>query len=462
MYADSLIFGFGAMSKGKGQSSLTVEAVFDLRRDAHAQPIRAEGFFATLSEAEWSALRKAASQTGKTDNPALRCGDCRRAVYARESRKGRRHAYHFAGDHSGCRWSGAVAGHVRAIDADKFRGQQEGEQHRTLRELTAEVLAFDPKTRAGGIYHHRYTKLEDGRYTYPDVFAKFWQDAQAVFEIQLATTHLPIITRREQFYRDAEIRLIWLIGYHEKGPMRRAFRDIYMDNDGQILGMDGEVAEAAREAKEPRFRLYRLLPDPPNKGFAPRWRNRIVTPGEIDWGGCGDRPRSAQGSYDHYLDTMIARDDRLSSLRDQFYASLEGTDETVVGAAWDQVRQITGGMLWRDLPDRYDTMRVLGVLATLRLNRICVQANISMKDLPNLVNSMLLEPEKRRAWTKAFERLCQATDRQGLLATESVADKCNRNLAASAGTTSPDQQAGPVFDALFPEGAFQRMTLAEG
>lgn len=203
------------------------------------------------------------------------------------------------------------------------------------------------------------------------------------------------------------------------------------------------------------------LPGLAREGFAPQWRSRIVTPHDIAWGTPGDRPRSAQQVYDDYLNAMIARDGRFSSLRDQFYAALEGADETAAGAAWDQVRQITGGMSWRDLPQGHDTVRAVGVLATLRLNRICVPARIPMTNLVHLVNSMLLEPEGRRAWTKAFERLCQTTGREGLLATDSVAAKCNRNLAASADAPPLDQEAGPVFNVFFPEGAFQRMTLTQ-
>lgn len=449
------------MSDSIAKDGLTVEAVYDLRRNARVEPVYADTFFSSMSEAEWSELRKLATDTGKTDHPVLRCGDCRKAVYVRESWKGRRHAYHFAGDHNDCRWAGAVARNPRAIDAEKFRGQQEGDQHRLLRMLTAEVLAFDTQARAAGIAHHRYTKLDDGRYGYPDVYAVSWQGAPAAFEIQLSTTHLPVIARGEQLYEDGKTRLIWIIGYHDHGPMRRAFRDIYMRNDGQILGMDGEVADAAREAGEPRFRLYRLLPGPISEGFAPQWRNRIVSPAEINWGAPGDRPRSAKSAYDVYLNEKIERDEALEKSRQQFYDALKQADERQARDIWNAVGEITGGYRWHELPSSYDTVRTLGVLATLRLNRLCLPTRIPLSNLPHLVNSMLLEPHERRCWTRAFERVCQARDHADLLATESVQKKCNRNIAESTGRIPIDQAAGAVFDFFFPEGAFQRLNLNE-
>lgn len=441
------------------KDGLTVEAVFDLRRDVGAEAVYAQTFLNALSEAEWTELREAATKTGKTDNPVLRCGDCRKAIYARESWKGRRHCYHFAGDHSDCRWSGAVANNRRSIDAKKFHGQQEGEHHKQIKQLIAEVVALDVNTRKAGIACERYTKHEDGRYGYPDVYADSWQGEPAAFEIQLSTTHMPVILIREELYKSCGIRLAWIVSHHAQGLNRRAFRDIYMRNDGQILGMDGEVAEAARQAMEPRFRLYRLLPGPAREGFAPEWQNRIVSPSEIDWGGAGDRPRSAGPTYDNYLDQRIERDGALKSYRQQFYAALNSADEEHAAAFWNAAAKIAGGFPWNALPSSYDTVRALGVLATLRTNTMCVPSRIPLTNLPHLVNSMLLEPRERRCWTHAFELLCRAKGLNDLLERPSVQAKCIRNQAEGAFQPPIDRAAGPVFDFFFPEGAFYRRTL---
>ncbi len=449
------------MTESSSSNELTVEAIRDLRANPTAHPVHAESYLSTLSEPEWTELRAAATRTGKTENPALCCGDCGKPVYARESWKGRRHCYHFAGDHSDCRWSGAVAQHLNSIDAIKFHGQQEGEQHKTLSQLVAEVLALDPRTREAGISFRRYTKLEDGQYTYPDVYTDAWQGAPAAFEIQLSTTQLPTIIRREDFYRRAAIRLAWIVGYHDNSLDRRAFMDIHLRNDGQILGMDGEVAAIARKAGEPQFRLYRLLPGTAQKGFAPLWRNKIVTPSQINWGAPGDRPRSAERSYDSYLDAMIQKDQTLSPLRRGFYDALSDADGTRAGTTWDAVAKIVGGRCWGELPPSYDSVRALGVLATLRTGKLYVPSKIPLTNLPHLVNSMLLEPSERRCWTHAFELLSRSKGLQDLLTKQSVREKCERNRADILPEMPTDRAAGPVFNVFFPEGAFYRISLDE-
>lgn len=443
----------------ESESQLTVEAICVLRASPDASPVHAATYLDALSEAEWADLRADASRSGKTGNPLLRCGDCRNAVYARESPRRRRHCYHFAGDHRDCRWSGAVAGNLSSIDADKSQGQQEGEEHKSLCRLVKEVLELDSSTGEAGISFKKYTKNSDGQYAFPDVFAERWQGGPAAFEIQLSTTHLPVILRREKFYQQAGIRLIWIVGYHGEDLYRRAFRDIYMRNDGQILGIDGDVVVSAREAGEPRFRLYRLVPGAAQEGFAPMLRDRIVAPSEINWGQAGDRPRSARRSYDSYLSEKVETDPILQALRRDFYDALKDADEARARITWDTAADTVGGRRWDDLPSSYDTVRALGVLASLRTETLCVRSQIPLTNLPHLVNTMLLEPTERRCWTHAFELLCRAKGLEELLSRPSIREKCERNRNGGSSSPPIDRTAGAVFNVFFPEGAFYRLDL---
>lgn len=442
------------------ETDLTVEAIVDRRIGPDA--IHAESYLGRLSEAEWTDLREIATRGGKTDEPTLICGDCHKAVFAREPSGRRRHFYHFTGDHSDCIWSGATGRHPRSIDAAKFHGQQEGERHKLLSMLVFKMLSLDPRASNAGISFKRYTKLPDGRYAYPDVYTDVWQGGPAAFEIQLSTTQMPIISRREQFYKDGGIRLCWIVAYHSNSLDRRAFRDIHMRNDGQILGMDREVAATGVSEGGPCFRLYRLLPEPPEKGFIPRWHDRIVRPSDINWGLLGDRPRSVRASYDLYLDQLIQRHRVLSPLRGDFYAALRDGDEPRAARTWDSAARIIGGKQWHTLPSPYESMLAFGVLATLRTGELCVPSEIT--NPVALVNSMLLEPPRRRCWTHAFELLCQAKNITDLLERPSIQKKCQRNKESLSCNMPADRIAGPVFNAFFPEGAFYRIDFgsAEG
>lgn len=436
---------------------LTIEAIFVEDGATPGQPIRTEAYLYSLSETEWTSLRAEATRSRKAGNPLLRCGDCRSPVYARESTNGRRHCYHFGTDVKDCLWASANARNARSIDAEKFHGNQESERHKTLKAMICENLALDPEAVEGGVVQERYTKGIDGTgYAFPDVFAVSWRGKPAAFEIQLATTQLPNIVRREDFYENNGIRLAWIIGNAERQLERRAFKDIYLRNDGQILGLDGDVMAAARQAGAPRFRLYRLLPGPVSKGLAPEWKTKIVSPDDIDWGGAGSRPRSAQFGYDAYLDQLVEKDAALSAAREQFYAALADSDHVAAGAVWNTVAQKVGGVRWEALPSPYDAVRAFGVLATIRRNEITVKTRIGLSDLQHLVNSMLLEPPARRCWTHAF-RLLAGVTKPEMLEVESVVQKCRRNANEHGAASPPDLSAGQVFNVFFPEGAFSRL-----
>ncbi|HEX3882922.1 MAG TPA: DUF6035 family protein [Stellaceae bacterium] len=445
------------------EENLTVEAILDLRVDPNAEPIRAEGYLKAFSEAEWTDFREHATRGRRSAKPVLKCADCKKAVYGREHPvTGRRHCVHFAGDHSDCIWAGAIGGTIKSVDAAKFHGQQEGEEHKALSNVVAEILALDTDCRTAGISFRRYTKAADGQYVYPDVFARQWRGNPAAFEIQLSTTHLPVITGRQDFYEKAKIRLVWLIGYHTERLGRRAFRDIYIRNDGQILGVDGEVLAAARAAAEPRFRLYRLLPGSPKEGFAPRFRHKIVAPDDIAWGGPGSRPSSAGPSYDAYLDQIIVKNSVLSSGREHFYEALRRGSVDDARTAWNSVAAVVGGQHWDDLPSPWDSLRAMGVLATVRTGALWVKTDIAVADTVQLVNSMLLEPSERRCWTHAFRLMCRSLGRSELLAVPSIASKCRRNIHESdRSAISVDRAAGAIFNAFFPEGAFYRFSFGD-
>jgi len=438
-------------------SGLTVEAIFVDDGRASDQPIRTEAYLYSLSETEWTNLRAEATRSRRAGKPLLRCGDCRNPVYARESTNGRRHCYHFGTEVKDCPWALANARNARSIDAEKFHGNQESERHKGLKAMICVNLALDPEAEKAGIAQERYTKGMDGTgYAFPDVFAASWCGAPTAFEIQLATTQLPNIVRREDFYAANGIRLVWIIGSSEGQLERRTFKDIYLRNDGQILGLDGDVMAAARKASAPLFRLYRLLPGPISKRLAPEWKTKIVSADELNWGAAGSRPRSVHFGYDAYADQLVEKDTALANARQRFYAVLADSDHVEAGLIWNEVAENVGGIRWEALASPYDVVRAFGVLATIRKNEITVKTKIGLSDLPHLVNSMLLEPADRRCWTHAFKLLAGAV-RPELLTVESVAQKCRRNDSEHGAGSPPDLSAGQVFNVFFPEGAFGRL-----
>lgn len=439
---------------------LTVEAVFIDDGRALDEPIRADSYLHSLSETEWTELRAKATRSRKTDKPLLRCGCCRHPVYARESTRGRRHCYHFGTEVKNCLWASANARDVRSIDAEKFGGNQESDRHKKLKAMIQENLEFDPDTASARVSQEQYVKgAGETGYAFPDVFAKSWRGDPAAFEIQLATTQLPNIVRREDFYAANGIRLVWVVDSSNWQSDRRAFKDIYLRNDGQILGLDDEVMAEARKVGAPRFKLHRLLPGAVSEQFSPMWKTKIISPEDLNWGTAGSRPRSIHASYDAYLNRLVERDKELAGARDNFYKALEINDHATAEIIWNKVATRFGGMQWDALGSPYDLMAAFGALATLRRNEITVQTRIHLSDMPNLINSLLLEPVKRRRWSHAFRLLADVV-RPGLLKVESIARKCERNEAEYGAVSPPDMTAGQVFNVFFPEGAFGRLQFS--
>lgn len=424
-----------------------------------AEPVRTESYLEALSESEWVALRMDARRTKDSDRPAVRCGGCEAPAYLKKSIHGRRHCSHYGTEVRDCDWGEAHARNFRSIDADKFHGQQEGERHKQLKTIASSILDFCNEARAAGVVQERYTKGRNGDYAFPDVYAKIFQGYETAFEIQLATTQLPVITRREDFYTDNNIRLCWIVdgSVSDMILQRQTFKDIYMRNDGQLLGVDEEALAISRTERLPCFTLLRLLPDEKN-GLRPCWKRRVVSLEDIAWRMPGEAPRSKRANYDGYLDTLVGRNSALSAARSAFYDALRIGDDQGAARIWSNVSSIVGGTSWDNLGSSKDAAIALGVLATMRCKEVMVQTKYTYENLVAIVNSMLLEPEKRRIWTKAFVQIAKIHEPE-LLFVSSVSNKVKRNLidAAKYGYQYSDTIAGQGFNVFFPEGAFQRI-----
>lgn len=439
--------------------NLTIRSVLDKRRAEEHQLLDAEAWLASLSEAGYAELRATTTGVSLEESPVV-CAECDWPVYAPDDRNRRRlHFQHRKGFPETCVYSGAEGKDPRQVDAEKFNGLQEGERHKQLKEWLREVLAFSDT--ATGLTKERHVRLPDRTFARPDVYAENWEGAPIAFDIQLATTQMPAIIRREQFYERGCIRFVWITDRDQHQLMRRAFRDIYMRNGGQILGIDEEVLRTARDRKAPVFRIHRLVPGLASEGFRPAFKDRIYAVDEIDWGSPGQRPRSKTGSYDELVEWRCQNDPFVVQTQQDFFAALTNLDENEAGRTWDRMQAKTGGMTWRQLPcEPLSAAQALGVLATLSTGKLCTPFRLPMENEPALVNSKLLEPEGRRPFAELFEQVARATGRQALLEKPTVKEKLERAKSETMNIRLA-RNVGPVFDAFIPHGAFLRLELAE-
>ncbi|WP_247772832.1 DUF6035 family protein [Bradyrhizobium sp. 192] len=126
-----------------------------------------------------------------------------------------------------CPWWTGTPASVDIVSAQQFDGAQESPLHAKIKHIVGELLTNDPRTTAGGVVVDEYLILENGRRR-PDVRA-IYDRMPLVVEVQLATTQIPIIVQREDFYESASIRLIWLTWNLEpptSGRLLSSFEDI--------------------------------------------------------------------------------------------------------------------------------------------------------------------------------------------------------------------------------------------
>jgi hypothetical protein len=112
---------------------------------------------------------------------------------------------HYAGGAASCPLG--VEGRSPAlVNAEKFDGALESEEHIALKAMVAQMLAADAQFTGIGV-----EAIVHGRYGWrkPDLSAQL-HNRLVAFEVQLSTISLVDIVARERFYEDRLGHLIWL------------------------------------------------------------------------------------------------------------------------------------------------------------------------------------------------------------------------------------------------------------
>src|SRR6185312_1768595 len=94
-----------------------------------------------------------------------------------------------------CPWWTGKSSNVDAVSAQQFYGAQESPLHAKIKNIIGELLIADDRTATGSVVVDEYLIQENGRRR-PDVRA-IYDGVPLVFEVQLATTQIPIIIQRE-------------------------------------------------------------------------------------------------------------------------------------------------------------------------------------------------------------------------------------------------------------------------
>mgnify|MGYP001766496371 CR=1 FL=1 len=226
-------------------------------------------------------IRRSATRARNQGQPAFVCDHCGFAVYAPREPKTRLPFWrHHKGAPRSCPWWTGEPGSTDDVSASQFQGAQESPLHLRVKHLVAELLTADSRTEPGSVVVDEYIVCGESRRR-PDVRA-IYDGKPIAIEIQLATTQIPIIVAREDFYQREGRHLIWLTWNFE--PVERthlltAFEDIFYSHNKNLFSLDEEVVSESRERGAFLVRAFW------EHGFG--WNSKIAALPELEWPSSG-------------------------------------------------------------------------------------------------------------------------------------------------------------------------------
>lgn len=254
--------------------SRTLKSVIDLET---MQSISWEDLL-QADEKSYNLIRRAATQSKQSGTARYACGQCGFPVYAPRDTKRRPYWKHFSGAPIDCPWWTGDPNSPDRVSASQFDGLQEGPLHFKIKNLLAEILKRD--VNATEIAVEQFVLADDGRRK-PDVSA-IYEGTKTAFEIQLATTQLPVILAKEAFYARHGIRLIWVTWDFQHQPfsnIKQSFRDIYFSHDENLFSLDTEAIEKSLAVQKLILRAHAFRDE--------RWHSKLASLETLSWNPSG-------------------------------------------------------------------------------------------------------------------------------------------------------------------------------
>lgn len=233
-----------------------------------------------LSEADFSAMRRLAMaqriarRNGTTDARYL-CAICKVPLWLSRYNhdEGNRWFTHDEPSNA-CPW---YEGNKLSPDQRRaliYRGQQEGKEHRRLKEFIASWLEREPGVTNVDRELVTHGQVLKGEWKRPDVQC-VKDGKRIVFEIQLSYTFLSEVIKRDDFYRQEGIFIIWVFGFFD---LRRAtVRDEAFFNRRNLFVLDATAIEETSKRGRLTFNGHFQNPVLNGDFIEDEWSTRPVT-----------------------------------------------------------------------------------------------------------------------------------------------------------------------------------------
>lgn len=167
------------------------------------------------------------------------------------------------------------------VDRIKYNGQTESKRHIQLKEQIAECLLLNQKSKnevsdiqIEQVINNKIIK----EWKKPDINALFLQKRIAL-ELQLSTTWLDVITRRQEFYKNEGIFIIWIFNEFNFNDFQRklTYNDVIYTNNQNAFLFDAEAYELSLKQNDLILKCYFMEYYNQNWSLGKKWSFTIIS-----------------------------------------------------------------------------------------------------------------------------------------------------------------------------------------
>lgn len=205
------------------------------------------------------------------ESPKYACSLCHAPVYLVSLAEKRRFFFRHTLEDGRCpaRTRGTLS--QDEIDARRYNGVKESRAHIQMKEWVAESLRADPNF-SGVEIEKRWPGSASTEWRKPDVRAEF-KGQPVVFEIQLSTTYLNVITARRDFYQREGALLLWVFATFHMESRRLIQDDVFFNNNRNAFVASSATRDASLETGS--CVLECIWATPQLTGVPPLQRNQV-------------------------------------------------------------------------------------------------------------------------------------------------------------------------------------------
>ncbi|WLR99230.1 DUF6035 family protein [Shinella sumterensis] len=329
---------------------------------------------------------------------------------------------------------------VDVVSAQQFDGAQESPLHAKIKNIVGELLTADRRTKPESVIIDAYLISEGGRRR-PDVRAVY-DEAPVVVEVQLATTQIPIIIQREDFYDSEAYRLLWLTWNFEPPPtngrLLSSFEDIFYSHNKNLFSMDNETVQLSRQRNEVILRAFWVREN--------LWHSKLVGLHELNWLSSGRA--FAVAPEPHWHEDFLAR-----------WRAATGEHGTQRPERGELLAELAYKLSLIDVDDRTleegDIDSLINCLLSLLDGH---PVGSRQKNLVEVLNTFL-NVERRHRFARLIRRFAELAGRKDTLETKSVQSKVA--IALKAEQDDPQSLTGRIALTLFPEAFASRHKVTD-